>query len=85
MEECIPSDMDVETEYEAKELTAAINRFLSSLNRDDRILFVRRYWYGDSVEDLASVTDSSSNRVSVRLFRIRKKLKESLLKEGLLA
>ena len=85
MEECIPSDMDVETEYEAKELTAAINRFLSSLSRDDRILFVRRYWYGDSVEDLASVTDSSSNRVSVRLFRIRKKLKESLLKEGLLA
>ena len=85
MEECVPSTMNVETEYEAKELTSEINRFLSGLNRDDRYLFVRRYWYGDSPEDLAAATNSSPNRISVRLFRIRKKLKETLMKEGLLA
>ena len=85
MEECIPSDMNVETEYEAKELTAAINRFLATLSREDRILFVRRYWYGHSVTDLAAMTNDSVNRISVRLFRIRDKLKKSLTKEGYLA
>ena len=85
MEECIPSDMNVETEYDAKELTAAINCFLSILSREDRFLFVRRYWYGDSIEDLATLTNGNANRISVRLFRIREKLKKSLVKEGLLA
>ena len=85
MEECIPSNVNVETEYEVKELTAAINRFLATLTRDDRFLFVRRYWYGDSVADLAAMTNDSTNRISVRLFRIREKLKKSLMKEGLLA
>ena len=85
MEECIPSGMNVETEYDAKELTASINRFLSTLNREDRFLFVRRYWYGDSIADLATMTKGNVNRISVRLFRIREKLKKSLVKEGLLA
>lgn len=84
MEECIPSGMDVETEYDAKELAAAINRFLSGLSRDDRFLFVRRYWYGDSISDLATMTDGNGNRISVRLFRLREKLKKTLLKEGFL-
>ena len=85
MEECIPSGMNVETEYDAKELTASINRFLSTLNREDRFLFVRRYWYGDSIADLAAMTKGNTDRISVRLFRIREKLKKSLVKEGLLA
>ena len=76
--------MNVETELEAKELTEAINRFLAALSREDRILFVRRYWYADSVSELASRTRSSPNRVSVRLFRLRERLRKSLTKEGLL-
>ncbi|MBP3209969.1 MAG: sigma-70 family RNA polymerase sigma factor [Oscillospiraceae bacterium] len=85
MEECIPSGTDIETEYEAKELSAAINRFLSSLNREDCFLFVRRYWYADSVTDLAAMTNGSANRISVRLFRLRGKLRKTLVKEGFLA
>ena len=85
MEDCIPSEMNVETEYEAKELASAINRFLSNLSREDRFIFVRRYWYGDSVTDLAAMTDGNANRISVRLFRLREKLKNTLMKEGLLA
>ena len=84
MEECLPADWNMETELEAKELTAAINRFLSNLTQDDRFLFVRRYWYGDSAADLSAQTNSSTNRISVRLFRIRKKLKEYLTEEGFL-
>ena len=85
MEECIPSGVNVETDYEAKELTAAINRFLAALSKEDRFLFVRRYWYADSVTDLAAMTNGSANRISVRLFRLREKLRNSLMKEGFLA
>ena len=85
MEECLPSGVNVETDYEAKELSAAINRFLSALSREDRFLFVRRYWYADSVADLAAATKSSANRISVRLFRLREKLRNTLEKEGFLA
>ena len=82
MEDCIPSNWNLETEVEARELTEAINRFLASLPKDDRFLFVRRYWYGDSVADLAAMTKSSANRISVRLFRIREKLRKTLTEEG---
>ncbi len=84
LEECLPSGFNVETELEAKELTEAINRFLQTLEKEDRFLFVRRYWYADSVSDLAVLTGINPNRISVRLFRVREKLKTTLLKEGLL-
>ena len=84
MEECIPSGMNIETELEAKELGAAINRFLRGLSKEDRFLFVRRYWYADSVRELAAMTNGSPNRISVRLFRLREKLRNTLTKEGLL-
>ena len=74
--------MDVESEAEAKELTAVINQFLASLSREDRCLFVRRYFYADTVTELAAQTGNSANRVSVRLFRLRNKLKKALAKEG---
>ncbi len=85
MEECVPSNVNIETEYEAKELSSSINRFLSTLSQEDRFLFVRRYWYADSVSDLAAMTHGSVNRVSVRLFRLREKLRNTLVKEGFLA
>ena len=82
--ECLPSGVNVETDYEARELTETINRFLATLDWDDRFLFVRRYWYADSVADIAAVTHGSTNQISVRLFRIREKLRKILIKEGLL-
>ena len=84
MQECVPSGVDIETEYDAKELSAAINRFLSGLSREDRFLFVRRYWYADPVSDIAAMTHGTSHRISVRLFRTRKKLNRYLRQEGLL-
>ena len=82
LEDFIPSRMNVEMDYETKELIAAINRFLSELDYDDRFLFVRRYWFADSVKDIAAAMHSRENRISVRLFRLREKLKKSLKKEG---
>lgn len=82
--DCIPSPVNVEAAYETKELIASIQRFLSSLDYDDRYLFVRRYWYADPVRDIAAAMHLRENRVSVRLFRLREKLRNTLRKEGLL-
>ena len=82
LEECIPSDVDVETELEARELTAAIDRFLAGLSGEDRFLFVRRYFFADPVSELAARTNASPNRTAVRLFRLREKLRKTLIKEG---
>ena len=84
LEECLSDNENVEEAYEAKELREAINSFMATLNYSDRFLFVRRYWYSDPVKDIAKMADSTTNSVTVRLFRIREKLRLYLEKEGLL-
>ena len=82
LEEIIPSTVDVEADYIAKELASAVDRFLFELDYDDRFMFIRRYWYADSVKDIAAAMHSRENRISVRLFRLREKLRIHLKKEG---
>ena len=82
--DALPSRASVEEEADASELSRAINRFLSSLDVKSRVLFVRRYWNADSIEDLAALFGTKKENVSVRLFRIRKKLRKHLTKEGIL-
>lgn len=84
LEEILPSDRDVEAEYMAKELASAVNRFLRDLDYGDRYLFVRRYWYADSLKDIAAAMHRRENQISVRLFRLREKLRNTLKKEGFL-
>lgn len=67
---------------DAKELAAALEAFLDTLDRENRCLFVRRYWYADAIPTLAQRFHMSENRVSVRLSRTRQKLKSYLKKEG---
>ncbi len=82
LEECLASEKNVEGELLAKELSCLIDHFLDTLNQQNRVLFVRRYWYSDSIADIAMRMKLSENNVSVRLSRIRKKLKQYLKKEG---
>ncbi len=84
LEECIPSGVDVEAELEGKELARAVDRFLATLDYDDRFLFVRRYFFADSVKQIAAAMGRRENQLSVRLFRLREKLRKNLVKEGLL-
>lgn len=84
LEECVPALNDVESEMEAKELSRCINDYLGGLSYDDRFLFVRRYYYADSVTAIAEAMKLTPHRVSVRLFRIREKLQHHLRKEGML-
>lgn len=82
LENCISSDNTVESELSAKELAQMIDDFLDTLDKENRVMFVRRYWYSDSISDIAARFHTSNNNISVRLSRTREKLKNYLKKEG---
>ncbi len=84
LEATIPALSTVESDYEAKELTQYLNAFLRELGREDRYLFMRRYWYGDGVGEIARNLGMTPHNVSVRLFRLRQKLQTYLQKEGMI-
>ncbi|MCR5594327.1 MAG: sigma-70 family RNA polymerase sigma factor [Lachnospiraceae bacterium] len=63
-------------------LSSHINGFLSGLKADDRIVFVRRYFYVDSLADIAAELSMSESAVKSLLFRLRQKLKDHLVQEG---
>lgn len=84
LEGCLAGRRTVEGELEAKELAQAVGRFLDGLEEEQRKLFVRRYWYADSVAELGRATGAGSAAVSARLFRLRRKLKRYLKQEGII-
>ncbi len=83
LEQVIGTD-SLEQALSEKELGQAINRFLKTLSQTDRVIFLRRHWYGDSVQLIAKNLGLNENNISVRLHRIRSKLRTYLTKEGLL-
>lgn len=82
MEECIPSPDDVECRIDGIVLGEAINGFLSTLSEEKRNVFLRRYWYLDSIEEISRRYSLSQSKVKTMLFRSRGKLREYLEKEG---
>lgn len=82
LEDCLSSIITVESEVHLNELSHSIDKFLSKLDKENRIMFVQRYWYAESVSDIAVRYRLRPNHVSVRLFRIRENLKQFLKKEG---
>ena len=80
--ECIPSPVSVEAEVEANELTSVIVKWLNSLPQDDRVLFLRRYWFGESIGNLAGENLTTPNKLAGRMYRLREKLRATLEKEG---
>lgn len=76
--ECIPSNADVLDEIENNELSRMIDSFLSKLDEEKRMIFVRRYFYNDSIEDICKRFSVSSSKAKSVLFRLREKLKEQL-------
>lgn len=82
LSQCIPDGTDLEELLRGKELIALLERFLSGLENRDRELFLRRYWFFDSIGQISKDFLMSKTRVTTRLYRIREKLKEYLEKEG---
>ena len=79
IEACIAAPNTVEAEIEAKELARIIEAFLDTLTTENRVIFMRRYWFSDSYKDIAEVVGLSEKNVSVRLTRIREKMKQYLI------
>ena len=82
LENCLSSADNPETLLQAKELSALLDRFLAQLDVRSRVMFVRRYWYGDSITAIAELFEMRPNSVSVQISRIRGRLQKFLIKEG---
>ena len=84
IEHCIVAPESVEATLEAKALARSIERFLDTLTEENRVIFMRRYWFSDSYADISKLTGFTEKNISVRLTRIRSNLRNYLIKEGVL-
>ena len=72
----------IEKEFTSAEITKLIDSFLSMQKQENRIIFTRRYFFGDSISDIALRMGMKENNISVRLNRMRNNLRSHLEKEG---
>ena len=70
-------------ETDGVEFRTFINRFLRGLPKASRMMFIRRYWYGESIAQVAEAFECSEEKVKSTLFRIRNKLRQAMIKEGI--
>ena len=82
LEECIPSDFDMEKYYDNQQLSDFLNYWLGELPKEDRVLFIKRYYYGDTVKKLAKGAGCTENQMAQRMLKLRKKLKLFLWEKG---
>jgi RNA polymerase sigma-70 factor (ECF subfamily) len=83
LHECIPDRVTIDEKLREEELTAAIDAFLRTLDDDPRRVFLRRYWYFDSVGAIARRYGYGQSKVKMMLHRTRESLREYLKKEGI--
>lgn len=84
LSECVPDARDVQSGFEADGLSVYINEWLAALPKRDRILFVRRYYYGDKVNALAKEYGLTENQAAKRLQKMRAGLKTHLESKGVI-
>lgn len=82
LESVLPSEEDVEEAADVAELGRIISDFLRGVSAEKRNIFIRRYWYADSVSEIAERFSISEGKVKTALFRTRNELKKRLEKEG---
>jgi RNA polymerase sigma-70 factor (ECF subfamily) len=80
--DCIPSLSGPEQEYEASHITETINSFLEGIDKTARVIFILRYFHGESINTISERFKMSESKTKSTLFRTRKKLKLHLEKEG---
>ena len=82
LEDCVPAPGTVEEAVERRRLARAVSRWLDGLEDGDRWLFIRRYWYLDSVAAISRRFAFSESKVKTILYRCRRQLRTHLEKEG---
>lgn len=80
--ECIPAGNRGEDLADLTALRDALNRFLRSLPTEPRSVFLRRYWYAQSIAEIAAGCGMSESKVKSMLLRTRNKLRKALTEEG---
>ena len=82
IQQCMSAPDDVEAQLDAQALGVAMNCFLHSIAPQQRDIFIRRYWYFDSIADIAKRFSVSESKIKTTLFRTRNHLRQHLEKEG---
>lgn len=82
MELCIPDKM-AQARLEGQELGKLFDRFVGELSPENRLIFLRRYWFLDSVQEIAETYGMSQSKVKTRLHRLRTRLRTFLEQEGI--
>ena len=83
LEDCVPAPDPVDRVLEAKELGEVITSWLRSLPATDRRLFLRRYWNGEALKDLAAELHEKPERLAQQMLRLRRALRKRLEQEGI--
>ena len=84
VEECIPDGKDVEQVWEAKEIGVVLNRFLKTLDDKSCAVFLARYYYSYSIDELAEQYRLSARQVKYLLSKARNGLRDYFEKEGVI-
>ena len=82
LEECVPSNQNIENEVEYDELKNNINSFLYSLSEKNRNIFLDRYWYMYSIKEISKKYNANESNIKVNLYRTRNILKSYLEERG---
>ena len=84
LEGCLPDPRSsMEEQWEAKEIGQSLNRFLATLRPEDCRIFLARYFYGQTIREIAVSYGMSESSAKYRLSCIRRKLRTHLAKEGI--
>ena len=84
IEGCIAGQNTAEDELDARELARILGEFLDALTVENRVIFLRRYWFADSCRDIAELVGLTEKNISVRLTRIREKMRRYLMEREVL-
>lgn len=82
LEQCIPAPNDMMAKLQSEELGKAISAFLRTISQEKRVIFLRRYYYLDSIAAIAQQFGFSQSKVKVTLSRVNRSLRQYLIKEG---
>lgn len=84
LEDCLPGEDGVERQAEGRLLAQSLSAFLRELPEEKRLVFLRRYYFFDPIEDICARTGFSKSKVTSMLFHLRNRLRDHLTKEELL-
>ena len=84
LEGCLSGPDQAQAAAERQDFSRVLNRFLRGLTRQSRTYFIRRYWYGESIREIAESCGAGEEKIKSSLFRTRQRLRQTLEKEGML-